>query len=37
MRITTEEHLESLQDADEKYKELEAEYSYLQEEHEDLK
>lgn len=32
-----EEHLESLQDADEKYKKLEEEYSYLKEELEDLK
>lgn len=37
MRITMEEHLESLQDADEKYKKLEEEYSYLKEELEDLK
>ena len=32
-----EEHLESLQDAEEKYKKLEEEYSYLKEELEDLK
>ena len=32
-----EEHLEALQNAEEKYKELETEYSYLQEDHEDLK
>ena len=37
MKIEMEEHLESLQDAENKYKELEAEYSYLQEDHEDLK
>lgn len=37
MRITMEEHLESLQDAEEKYKKLEEEYSYLKEELEDLK
>ena len=37
MKIEMEEHLEALQNAEEKYKELETEYSYLQEDHEDLK
>lgn len=37
MRITMEQHLEALQDAEEKYKKLEEEYSFLKEEFEDLK
>lgn len=36
MRITMEQHLEALQDAEEKYKKLEEEYSYLKEEYGEL-
>lgn len=37
MRITMEQHLETLQDAEEKYKKLEEEYWFLKEKYEDLK
>ena len=36
MRITMEQHLEALQDAEAEYKKLEEEYWFLKEEYEDL-